>query len=283
MGNHRLLKWPRTLPQRCVAFLVSDMASPQRENGYTAIANELLEQLIGLDIPSQELRTALFVLRKTYGYGKKEDAIALSQMQKAVGVAHKSQMSAVVGALVKKKIVTVMSGINGLTKKYQFNKDYEQWRPLIRTLTVKKQLKRGLTSSLTTKETITKEITPAASRLAMKKNRMGSYREDSAQDSHEEAIDIETGERIKPKQRKSSKHSLEIYALFGEYPKNWLWNASQRKAADALYERGIEKVKQALGFYRQHRDDEFCPRILTPFDLDSKWIKLSDYKRKNSL
>ncbi len=32
---------------------------------------------------------------------------------------------------------------------------------------------------------------------------MGSYREDSPQDSYDEAIDIETGETIKPKEKKS--------------------------------------------------------------------------------
>lgn len=43
--------------------------------------------------------------------------------------------------------------------------------------------------------------TAAAPHKSMKKNRMGSYREDSASDSHEESIDLETGETSKPKEK----------------------------------------------------------------------------------
>lgn len=56
------------------------MASPQTEDGYTAIANEIMEALIAAELSGQEFRIALLVIRKTYGFKKKEDAISLSQM-----------------------------------------------------------------------------------------------------------------------------------------------------------------------------------------------------------
>ncbi|WP_374993057.1 replication protein, partial [Burkholderia multivorans] len=47
--------------------------SPQIEDGYTRIANELYEAILGFGFTQRQLLVLLTVLRKTYGYGKKED------------------------------------------------------------------------------------------------------------------------------------------------------------------------------------------------------------------
>jgi phage replication O-like protein O len=57
------------------------MASPQLENGYTKIANELLDVLMR---HPEVMKGSLFqviavVWRKTYGWDKKEDSISISQ------------------------------------------------------------------------------------------------------------------------------------------------------------------------------------------------------------
>ena len=55
------------------------MANPQLENGYTRIANELLEATAKFPFNGSQLRMILFLWRKTYGFHKKIDAISLSQ------------------------------------------------------------------------------------------------------------------------------------------------------------------------------------------------------------
>lgn len=113
----------------------------------------------------------------------------------------------------------------------------------------------------------------------MKKNSFGSYREDRADDS-EDVVDLETGEIAKPVKKEKSR-SREVFELFGKYPRNWLVNKSQRTAADNLLaERGMEQIKAALAFARDHEDDKFCPFVMSPWDLDSKWKKLFQYKNK---
>lgn len=102
------------------------MANPQTEDGYTAIANEIMEALIAADLSGQEFRIALLVIRKTYGFKKKEDAISLSQMKQATGM-HHIRCSQVVNRLQLMKILTVTENINGVGKKYSFNKDFETW------------------------------------------------------------------------------------------------------------------------------------------------------------
>ncbi|MCX5804304.1 MAG: replication protein [Proteobacteria bacterium] len=140
------------------------MASPQKENGYTSLSNELFDKLISINISGQELRAAMFVIRKTYGFNKKDDYISLSQFCKAMNI-KKIRASQVVNSLQLRKILTVKENINGLTKMYRFNKDYEQW------ITVKeKRYRKGFTNdtvkvlrssplrkTLTTKDTLTKD------------------------------------------------------------------------------------------------------------------------------
>ena len=52
------------------------MAMPQVENGYTRIANELLEALAKIRIPGEARQVFDVIMRKTYGF-RKSDPIAL--------------------------------------------------------------------------------------------------------------------------------------------------------------------------------------------------------------
>ena len=55
------------------------MANPQKENGYTAIANEIMEALCRHRIPGEDRQVLDVIFRKTYGFNKIEDYISLSQ------------------------------------------------------------------------------------------------------------------------------------------------------------------------------------------------------------
>ena len=142
------------------------MANPQCENGYTKIANQIMEALINHKLSGQELRTILFIIRKTYGFNKKEDYISLSQIGKVIS-AGKTRCSQIMTRLQLLKILTVTENINGKTKKYLFNKDFEQWLTVNGNIygkgkvkpTVKVFSNRPLRKTLTTKETNIKEYT----------------------------------------------------------------------------------------------------------------------------
>ena len=49
------------------------MVSPQWENGYTKIANEILESLARIRINGEARQVLDVIIRKTYGYGKKTE------------------------------------------------------------------------------------------------------------------------------------------------------------------------------------------------------------------
>ena len=59
---------------------------PQLEDGYTRIANELIDAISAIRVPGEAMQIFWFILRKTYGFNKKFDAIALSQFLAATGL-----------------------------------------------------------------------------------------------------------------------------------------------------------------------------------------------------
>lgn len=142
------------------------MDSPQLENGYTKIANEIMEALIATNISGQSLRLTLLIIRKTYGYNKKDDKISLTQMVRATGIC-KIRCSQVVRQLEKMNILTVSENINGIGKRYSFNKYYNTWRTVNKNInrykkvkeTVNENINPPLIKTLTTKENIKETLT----------------------------------------------------------------------------------------------------------------------------
>ena len=62
------------------------MADPQIKNGYTRIANELLEAICRLNISGNEMRILLYIIRRTYGFNRSFAEIPLSDISAAVGM-----------------------------------------------------------------------------------------------------------------------------------------------------------------------------------------------------
>jgi phage replication O-like protein O len=101
---------------------------PQKENGFTPIANEIMEVLASSKFTTREYKCLLFLLRKTYGYSKLEDAISLSQWVKGTGL-YKIDISRTLQRLADRSVIVATTSGSGRGAKtvYRFNKHYEQW------------------------------------------------------------------------------------------------------------------------------------------------------------
>ncbi|RUM87194.1 MAG: hypothetical protein DSZ24_06740 [Thermodesulfatator sp.] len=100
------------------------MASPQVENGYTRVANELLEALCRAQLGGREMRVVLAVIRLTYGFQNKESAISLGKLAKITGL-RRERLSEVVKALERKNVLRVSRENGQLILGLQ--KDYSRW------------------------------------------------------------------------------------------------------------------------------------------------------------
>lgn len=99
------------------------MASPQKENGSTMISNEVLESLYRFLSGNNEIRIILFIIRKTWGWHKKEDKISYGQISEATNIPRRNVIR-VVNKLVAKKTLSLIKGrINTI----RFNKNYDEW------------------------------------------------------------------------------------------------------------------------------------------------------------
>jgi phage replication O-like protein O len=118
------------------AFLcaeVGDVASPQLENGYTMVANEILEALAKARLTGAQFQIVIFVFRKTYGwiddYGnkKKTDWISFSQIAEHTGL-YLRTVKREVASLVNAKVLTKISNGPGYVCQIGFQKDYDLWK-----------------------------------------------------------------------------------------------------------------------------------------------------------
>jgi phage replication O-like protein O len=98
--------------------------TPQIENGYVKIANELIEELSKLYLSGNEWRVIMVVVRKTYGWNKKTDHISLTQFQKATNLSRPSVVRSL-KKLVAKQILVAKQ--QPFIKEYGLNKHYKEW------------------------------------------------------------------------------------------------------------------------------------------------------------
>jgi len=130
------------------------MANPQLENGHIKIANDIWDALAKIRISGEEWQVLNVILRKTYGWNKKQDHISLSQFVLATGL-KKPNIVRARQKLLSKKIIVIKKD-NQLNVIYRFNKDFDSWKPLSKKITVIKKDNTSLSKKIPTKDTVQK-------------------------------------------------------------------------------------------------------------------------------
>lgn len=102
------------------------MGNPQIENGYTKIANELLENLARIRIPGEARQMLDFIFRKTYGYNKKSDGIATSQIMEGTGLGRRG-VERSRSILRRMNLISTDKKVGTYYLTYVFNKHYRTW------------------------------------------------------------------------------------------------------------------------------------------------------------
>lgn len=99
---------------------------PQIEDGYTRIANEILENIMKVSLNGTQFRIVMAVWRYTYGFQRKEHDLSLSFLSKATR-ASKSQVDRELSALIDRKIITVVGAGERGSRVVAFNKNHDEW------------------------------------------------------------------------------------------------------------------------------------------------------------
>lgn len=101
------------------------MGNPQLEDGHTRIANELFEAIISFQFSSRQLKVVMAVIRKTYGFNKKQDRLALSTISEMTGVI-KTHVCQTVKQLREMNVLEVDA--SGFSHCISLNKNYREWK-----------------------------------------------------------------------------------------------------------------------------------------------------------
>ena len=157
------------------------MADVQTENGYTKIADELLEVIPKFKFNGTQLRIIMVVWRYTYGFGRKDHEMSLSFFMKATGLG-KTQLDRELKTLIERNVLTVTEeSTYTKSRKLSFNKHYDAWTieradsqhkngQSAKTLTVSKKAEeqsvKTLTVSKKAEEQSAKTLTQTVSKFA---------------------------------------------------------------------------------------------------------------------
>ncbi len=148
--------------------------TPQKEKGFLQIAsgkqeNDILSALISMRLNGTEYQIMLTVIRKTWGWNKKEDWISISQFEKITNKSRRFIINTII-QLVNKRLLVKKTAL-GKTTKLSIQKDITLWgkEPVNKSALVNKKAptselllprlvnKKAPTKDIYTKDTITKD------------------------------------------------------------------------------------------------------------------------------
>lgn len=233
------------------------MANPQKENGSTDIANELLEAIYSMNFNGTEFAIILCVLRYTYGFHRKEHNLSINFISKATKK-HKINVATTINNLIEKKVLIE-------TKKPTFcnpreigiNKDYSNWKDieLVKRLTVSKKTNttvsestnRGV-SELTNQETKneetkkeTKNIYGGYGRIKLTKKQYEKLCDDFTKEFIDRQIEF-LDEYVQSNNNKN-KYSDFNLVLRRSIREQWFKNKQEKKTQQELNKEIIERMR----------------------------------------
>ena len=228
------------------------MASPQKENGYTAIANELVEALTKIRIPGEAMQVFLCIFRKTYGFNKIDDAISLTQFMVNTGL----KKNAVCKGLAKLKQMNLITQKGySVAHIYRVNKDFSTWLPLPKKSTSTPKGESGVPQKVnnhTPKRVLQKTVTK---------------------------VDITKDTRAQGAEQK-------LFNIFYKSinPTISFNNKTEWKAAEELITKfGEEKTFRTAEYAISIHGKPYAPNIASPYQLKAKLPDLmAYYKKENS-
>jgi phage replication O-like protein O len=103
------------------------MASPQKANGYTPVAHEILDQICLYKFNGAQFRIIIKVWRLTYGFNRKDHEFSITYLQSQTGLSDRTIKKEVASLIEAKVLLITRKETSSLPRKLAFNKNYEKW------------------------------------------------------------------------------------------------------------------------------------------------------------
>lgn len=228
------------------------MANPQKENGYTAISNELSEAFCRTRIPGEARQVLDVIIRQTYGFNKKIDKIALSVFCEKTGMDKPDVCRAINKLRQMNLIVGEKANDYKTISTYGLNKNYEEWQPL-----AKKPISVGEKANGNSEKPLRHIEQP----LAKKPPTKDKYKDNTKDSSGYNPLGAEL---------------IKSFEVINPACKNFYGRPDQRKACnDLIAVYTFERVKNVIEKTLPRTNNiQYLPTITTPVQLRDKWASL---------
>ena len=102
------------------------MANPQREHGYTGIANEILDEIMKANLNGTQFRLVIAIWRNTYGYQRKHRELSVTYLAEVIS-SSRSAVDRELKVLIARNVInSIEIGQKG-ARVLSFNKNYKEW------------------------------------------------------------------------------------------------------------------------------------------------------------
>src|SRR5574337_831096 len=175
---------------------------PQLEDGYLRVANELEDAILLKIRTFRHSQVVRAVIRKTYGYGKKEDDISLSQIADMTGL-QRPHVSVALRELEEMGVLNaIRPGVHGQI--LGLNKHHQQWEI-------------GVTKTVTVTEAVTHVAVTETVRTRYQNSNEGVT--ETVQNHYQNGNHKRQPQKTTPKdnsKRQGAQHAPDVSAAFGE-------------------------------------------------------------------
>lgn len=203
----------------------------QLENGFTRIANELLEAIYSTNFNATQLRIILCIIRYTYGFKRKSHDISIKFLSKATGIS-KRYISDELKKLIDSKVLIIIQEYSATTSRIlKLNKDYSQW---IGYRTMLHQMNNTSTDEQHFITTDEQHFTTTDEQHFIQERKKEKLKESIAKNSCNDFFE-------------------EVWKL---YPNKKGKTAVSKKCKEAIYKIGIEKMALAIDNYKNELQSE---------------------------
>ncbi|CAG9411210.1 hypothetical protein NVI2019_PEGOAJLN_00690 [Providencia alcalifaciens] len=245
------------------------------DDGYTRIANELLESLSCCNLTVRQLRVMLAIIRKTYGFGKKVDRISDSQLAEMTKLSRQNVNKAKNELLSMNYII-----LDG--KKIGVNKEVSAW----------KNQSRDCVSNLKTKNVSNLETNDVSNlethkRNTLKKKEINNISSENSNESSdrpsEKFLAVEPDAAVcSPKGNKWG-NADDLKAAQWIYSQVLIISPATKEPNWSTWANDVRLMRQLDGHTHQeicrlflwaNRDSFWCSVVLSPAKLRKKWATL---------
>lgn len=225
----------------------------QVENGnFTRIVNPLIEELIKIPFKGCELAVILFIIRKTYGFQKKQDEISLTQFEEALG----RSRPVIVKALKNLQLVGVLKLVKVGSSKtssnlWEIEKYHKNWK----LVNLPKLVKHRATTSKASHKKLVK---------------VPKHTKENTKENTKEILSAKADQ---------INQILDIFYKIN--PNINYGNKTSRKAVDWMINKyGLDDLILITKYACHVQGEQYAPTITTPHQLKEKMAQLKIYHEK---